>query len=126
MSIFAEYDPEARALYVELKAGEVARTVEVEDGLAIDLDAESRPLSFEALEVPVRRQQLDGLAARFGFRDNADEAWAATQRAQPAQPARSGVLIFQTLEYPFGHGPIAVGASSNRVDVEAHEFVLSA
>lgn len=89
--IFAEYDPEARALYVELEPGEVARTVEAPGFLAVDLDADGRPLALEALEVPVTRDQIDALASRFRFEDAADEVWTAVSRAQPGARTRSGL-----------------------------------
>ncbi len=42
-----EYDNEVDALYVRIRDGEVARTLELEEGAYVDLDAESRPLGLE-------------------------------------------------------------------------------
>jgi hypothetical protein len=67
-----------------------------------------------------------GLAARFGFIDQAQAVWTAILGAQPFLPTRSGVLIVQTLDFPFGGAPLATGASSSRQAVEAHEFALLA
>jgi hypothetical protein len=124
MPIFAEYDPEARALYIELDEGEVARTVQVDDSLAVDVDAESGPLSIEALEVPVTRAQINGLASRFGFLDKADEAWAAARQAQPAERSRSGMLVYVNLKYPPTSALVVAGASSAQLRAESHEYAL--
>ncbi len=46
-----EYDTEANALYLyvrgEIRDGEVARTLEVEEGVYLDIDADNRPLGLE-------------------------------------------------------------------------------
>lgn len=42
-----ELDTEANALYLYVRDGEVARTLEVEEGVYLDLDAEDRPLGLE-------------------------------------------------------------------------------
>ncbi|MBA2510915.1 MAG: DUF2283 domain-containing protein [Actinomycetota bacterium] len=46
-----ELDTEANALYLyirdELRDGEAVRTLEVEDGVYLDLDSENRPLGLE-------------------------------------------------------------------------------
>ena len=45
-----EYDPEADALYIMLRAGEIASTREVIERIAIDLDADGQPLGIEVLD----------------------------------------------------------------------------
>lgn len=42
-----EYDDQADALYVHIRDGEVSRTLEVDEGVYVDLDAERRPLGLE-------------------------------------------------------------------------------
>ncbi len=46
-----ELDIEANALYLyirdEIRDGEAARTLEIEEGVYLDLDADSRPLGLE-------------------------------------------------------------------------------
>jgi uncharacterized protein YuzE len=42
-----EFDSEADALYIRLKYGRVERTIELEEGIYADLDAEDRPLGLE-------------------------------------------------------------------------------
>ncbi len=41
------FDEEANALYIAIKAGEVARTIEVTDMVYIDVDADGAPLGIE-------------------------------------------------------------------------------
>ncbi len=42
-----EFDSEADALYIRINEGPVERTIELEEGVYADLDAESRPLGLE-------------------------------------------------------------------------------
>jgi uncharacterized protein YuzE len=42
-----EFDSEADALYIRIKEGRVERTIELDEGVYADLDAESRPLGLE-------------------------------------------------------------------------------
>lgn len=42
-----EFDREADALYIRLREGRVDKTIELEEGVYADLDAESRPLGLE-------------------------------------------------------------------------------
>lgn len=42
-----EFDREADALYVRISDGPVYRTIELEEGVYADLDAENRPLGLE-------------------------------------------------------------------------------
>lgn len=41
------YDPEADALYIELRAARSVESVDLEDGVSADLDADGRVLGFE-------------------------------------------------------------------------------
>jgi uncharacterized protein YuzE len=43
------YDPEVDALYVTVREGEVAETVEVEEAVYVDVDDDGRPLGVEFL-----------------------------------------------------------------------------
>ena len=51
------YDPEADALYIELRDARAADNVDLEDGVSADLDAEGRVLGFEVLSA---RRRLGG------------------------------------------------------------------
>ena len=42
-----EFDREADALYIRLREGRVARTIELDEGVYADLDAEKHPLGLE-------------------------------------------------------------------------------
>lgn len=47
MTMKFEYDEQADALYIQVREGEVSRTLEVDEGVYVDLDAERRPLGLE-------------------------------------------------------------------------------
>ena len=49
-----EYDREADALYIQLQGKYVAKTKEVEEGVLIDFDENSRLIGVEILEVTKR------------------------------------------------------------------------
>ena len=42
-----EFDSEADALYIRINEGRVERTMEIEEGVYVDLDAQDRPLGLE-------------------------------------------------------------------------------
>ena len=42
-----EFDSEADALYIRIEEGRISRTIELEEGVYADLDAEDRPLGLE-------------------------------------------------------------------------------
>ncbi len=42
-----EFDSEADALYIRINEGRVRRTIELDEGVYADLDAEDRPLGLE-------------------------------------------------------------------------------
>lgn len=46
-----EYDPEADAVYILLKDGEIASTREIEDNVIADIDAHGKLLGIELLFV---------------------------------------------------------------------------
>jgi uncharacterized protein YuzE len=46
-----EYDPQADALYVQLREGDIAETVETNKYIYTDVDQEGRPLGIEILFV---------------------------------------------------------------------------
>ncbi|GGR34079.1 DUF2283 domain-containing protein [Deinococcus ruber] len=45
------FDPSVQALYIEIKSGEVARTVEMEKDVYVDLDNDSNVLGVEVLDL---------------------------------------------------------------------------
>ena len=44
-----EYDPEARALYIQVKEGEIADTVEIGDNVYADVDEQEETIGVEFL-----------------------------------------------------------------------------
>lgn len=65
MPVTAEYDSEADALYVRLKDGERANTIEVDDVTYVDVDADGHLLGLELL-YPSLGINLEGVASMFG------------------------------------------------------------
>jgi uncharacterized protein YuzE len=57
-----EYDRQADAMYIRLKAGIVAESEEVRPGVVLDFDAEGRVLGIEMLDVSQRTDNPRELA----------------------------------------------------------------
>jgi len=53
------YDKEADALYIQLKEDEVEESVEISDGIILDLDKSKNPLGVEFLYVSRRLSSED-------------------------------------------------------------------
>lgn len=43
------YDPEVKALYIELSDNEIAETLELSESVYVDVDADGEPVGFEIL-----------------------------------------------------------------------------
>jgi hypothetical protein len=52
-----EFDSEADALYIRIKEGRVERTIELDEGVYADLDAESRPRRIRRVDEAPRNPQ---------------------------------------------------------------------
>lgn len=89
----ATYDPEARAIVIELEEGTaVAGTVQFpDDEHLIDVDECGRAVSIEILSPG--RWMLSEIAERFGFAARADEVQAAIRQAM-APRTRGGRYIY--------------------------------
>lgn len=57
-----EYDQQADAMYIGLKAGTVAESEEVRPGVVLDFDAEGKVLGIEMLDVSERTDNPRELA----------------------------------------------------------------
>jgi uncharacterized protein YuzE len=57
-----EYDQQADAIYIRLKAGTVAESEEVRPGVVLDFDAEGKVLGIEMLDVSERTDNPRELA----------------------------------------------------------------
>ena len=57
-----EYDQQADAMYIRLKAGAVAESEEVRPGVVLDFDAEGQVLGIEMLDVSERTDNPRELA----------------------------------------------------------------
>ena len=67
-----EYDREVDALYVRIQEKYVARTLEVDEGINIDFDAEGRLIGLEILDATERYALTDifNIATENLFPDN--------------------------------------------------------
>lgn len=68
-----EFDNEADALYIRLDEGRVSRTIELEEGVYADLDAEDHPLGLEFVALAA----LDEWMKRHGTLDVPEKATGA-------------------------------------------------
>lgn len=57
-----QLDPEVNALYLEFFAGEVARTLELAEGVYLDLDEENQPIGLEFIDM----EAFENFLARNG------------------------------------------------------------
>ncbi|MPZ49852.1 MAG: DUF2283 domain-containing protein [Dehalococcoidia bacterium] len=48
------YDPEADALYIELRKAEASNSIDVEEGVVVDLDGDGHVIGIEVLDASVR------------------------------------------------------------------------
>lgn len=65
--VLVSYDPDAAATYVELSRAAVSRTVEIQESVMADLDADGQPVGFEFLVMPdkISPEMLQTLRQRF-------------------------------------------------------------
>jgi uncharacterized protein YuzE len=54
-----EYDPDADALYIQVREVEVADNVDIEDGVTVDLDADNHIVGLEILDASKRLSPSD-------------------------------------------------------------------
>ncbi|MGH9022214.1 MAG: DUF2283 domain-containing protein [Acidimicrobiia bacterium] len=54
-----EYDPEADALYIQLRQAQVEDTVDIEDGVSVDLDGDKHIVGIEVLDASKRLSPAD-------------------------------------------------------------------
>ena len=54
-----EYDPEADALYIQLRQAVVEDNVDIEDGVSVDLDGDKHIVGIEVLDASKRLSPAD-------------------------------------------------------------------
>ncbi len=66
-------DPDVNALYIEVRAGEVAKTLEVSESVFVDVDEEGTPLGMEFVNaddfIPFLREHAGGVEVPAELRD---------------------------------------------------------
>jgi uncharacterized protein YuzE len=65
-----EYDQQADAMYIRLRAGDVAESEEVRPGVVLDFDAQGQVLGIEMLDVSKRTDNPRELDATFRKYEN--------------------------------------------------------
>lgn len=83
------YDNDADALEITLRAGITCRTVEIDAGTLIDVDAQGQVVSLEVIR-PLRWWPLDEIFARFSIDDEVAEQLRALQ-ADTIQPRTAAI-----------------------------------
>jgi uncharacterized protein YuzE len=84
-------DFEADALYLQLARGKVHRTIELDEGTLVDVDAAGSPLGIEVLN-PARAWPLQDFVDRFAVDDELRavlEQIAGTPVQSPQEPAHT-------------------------------------
>lgn len=91
------YDLDADALYIELYDRVVARTVQIDSGTLVDLDAAGMLLGIEVIH-PQRRWPLGAIIERFGI--DAEDARElntyfpmVAQTSPPSDPLDLGIRV---------------------------------
>lgn len=82
------FDQDADAMYIKLAEGDIARTIDLNEGTLVDLDADGNVLGVEVIH-PVGGWPVEELIERFSL----NEMTARTVRlcAKSAQSVRSAV-----------------------------------
>ena len=66
-------DPDVNALYIEVRAGEVAKTLEVSESVFVDVDEEGAPLGMEFVNaddfIPFLREHAGGVEVPAELRE---------------------------------------------------------
>ena len=75
-----EYSPTAGALYLRLQAGDVARTIEIEDMVYVDVDANGQPLGVEFVDAQEFLPYLERHAGVLDVPDDLVDLAAGRQR----------------------------------------------
>ncbi len=104
MPITASYDPEADALYVRLGDAARAKTVEVDDVIYVDVDAEGRAVGLELL-YPSLGLDAQKIADRTSLHSRMTEILAAIAAvgAQITIPTVTGGARFTTATTVLGY-----------------------
>lgn len=61
-----EYDPEVDALYIQLREADAADSVDIEEGVTVDLDAQGHIIGIEILDASERlgKEQLHNVTLK--------------------------------------------------------------
>jgi uncharacterized protein YuzE len=87
MLLTSTHDLEADALYVAFNDGAVARTVELDDGTLVDLDAKGAAVGLEVVH-PNRVWPVDQFVERFRIpREEADALRAYARKFRVSEPS---------------------------------------
>ena len=86
MPISATYDKEADALYIRLREGDRARTIEIDEAHYVDVDEQGAALGIEIL-YPTTGSRIGEILERFGLAGQLEEVARVVGEAAPAVTA---------------------------------------
>jgi uncharacterized protein YuzE len=125
MAIRAEYDPEADALYVRVSDAPVARNIEHDHSIAVDVDDAGDIVGLVILSPRRNSAKLPLIADRLGFLDRLGEIAASIREAIP--PGTYAVNLFPTISLvhisvqgaPVASGSFSIGSGVGSRDIQA-------
>lgn len=82
-----EYDPQADAIYIQLREGEVAETVEISKYVYVDVDKAGRPLGIEILFVTRHLALEDLVSVTFNIPGDVRQAMSLVKEDQETYDA---------------------------------------
>lgn len=96
------YDPDAQALSIRIRDGEVAETVELDQLVYVDIDAEGQPLEIEFVVAAYLPRFIERHGGTFALPDRVDATagvgrsshWAKNSEARrPESPHRRRLYL---------------------------------
>jgi uncharacterized protein YuzE len=104
-----EYDPQADALYIQLRKGKIAQTVETSHYIYADVDEEGQPLGLEILFVKRHLKPEDLTSITFNILSAAQPTASAMREGQARYTTQTG------LKYAFPVARVANGETASLV-----------
>src|SRR5215471_10177277 len=91
-TVTLDYDREADAVDISLRGEIVARTVEIDPGTLVDLDAQGQVVAIEVIH-PMRAWPLTEILARFDMADEDAAVLRALWNEQSPYPYAEPLLV---------------------------------
>ena len=80
----ADYDAEARALYIRFSDGQIEKSAQAsqDSSCIVDLDKDGQAVGLEVIYLPVLRDEVAKAAEKFSFLVRLDAIWAAIEKIE--------------------------------------------